>query len=242
MTRASSGSSFTNKFEYIILKSAIVKQYAEGSQYTPGSGTWGGSGSFAGGLSVGGNLGVTGSITSVTNVTASGTVTAPTGNITTVNATTVGATTGNITTVNATTGNIANINSTTTNTGTVSATGAISCQTINTGAGAVECYAMNQNVRTTDSPTFASIQSGSGYIKWKLFSGAVSADIFAVTHGISSGSVLSCSVMIQLSGQTNWIDVLSDGSGAVSVRTSDIRVARTGISGGLYRIILIYQG
>ena len=33
--------------------------------------------------------------------------------------------------------------------------GALTSTTINTGQGANEVYAMNQNVRTTDSPTFA---------------------------------------------------------------------------------------
>lgn len=42
-------------------------------------------------------------------------------------------------------------------------TGAISGATVNTGQGANELYAMNQNVRTIDSPTFASINTGYGY-------------------------------------------------------------------------------
>lgn len=41
-------------------------------------------------------------------------------------------------------------------TGTFS--GAISGTTINTGNGAVECYAMNQNVRTTDEPVFEKVR------------------------------------------------------------------------------------
>lgn len=35
--------------------------------------------------------------------------------------------------------------------------GALSCSSINTGQGYNEVYAMNQNVRTTDNPTFASL-------------------------------------------------------------------------------------
>jgi len=40
--------------------------------------------------------------------------------------------------------------------------GAISGATINTGQGATEVYLMNQNLRTTDSPTFASVNTGYG--------------------------------------------------------------------------------
>jgi len=41
-------------------------------------------------------------------------------------------------------------------------TGAISCASINTGQGVTEVHLMNQNLRTTDSPTFASINTGYG--------------------------------------------------------------------------------
>lgn len=43
--------------------------------------------------------------------------------------------------------------------GTLGVTGAISGATVNTGQGANELYAMNQNVRTTDSPTFATVNA-----------------------------------------------------------------------------------
>jgi hypothetical protein len=46
--------------------------------------------------------------------------------------------------------------------GTLGVTGAISGATVNTGQGANELYAMNQNVRTTDIPTFLGIITTNG--------------------------------------------------------------------------------
>lgn len=46
--------------------------------------------------------------------------------------------------------------------GAITAGGALACTTINTGQGANELYAMNQNVRTTDSPTFVQITTTNG--------------------------------------------------------------------------------
>jgi len=51
--------------------------------------------------------------------------------------------------------------------GTLGVSGALSAPTLNTGQGANELYAMNQNVRTTDSPTFnaltvSSLDTGQG--------------------------------------------------------------------------------
>ena len=46
--------------------------------------------------------------------------------------------------------------------GTLGVTGAINGATINTGQGATEVHLMNQNVRTTDSPTFAQITTTNG--------------------------------------------------------------------------------
>jgi len=46
--------------------------------------------------------------------------------------------------------------------GTLGVTGAISGASIDTGQGVTEVHLMNQNLRTTDSPTFASINTGYG--------------------------------------------------------------------------------
>lgn len=46
--------------------------------------------------------------------------------------------------------------------GGITASGTVTCSLINTGLGPVECWAMNQNVRTTDSPTFAQVTATSG--------------------------------------------------------------------------------
>lgn len=178
MTRGSSGTTFVNKFEYKFLQSAIVKLYANGAVYFPGAGEFGGTGTFGGGLSVGGNTAISGAITSVTNITASGTVSAPT---------------GNITTVNSTTGNITTVNSSAVNSGTGTFTGAISATTLSTGQGNNELYGMNQNVRTTSSPTFASVKSGRDFIKWETFTGTLDGSgsatitiLFTTIYGVST--------------------------------------------------------
>jgi hypothetical protein len=54
------------------------------------------------------------------------------------------------------------VNGNTTVGGALGVTGAISGATINTGQGATEVHLMNQNVRTTDSPTFAQITTTNG--------------------------------------------------------------------------------
>jgi hypothetical protein len=46
--------------------------------------------------------------------------------------------------------------------GTLGVSGAISGATVNTGQGATEVHLMNQNLRTTDSPTFAQITTTNG--------------------------------------------------------------------------------
>ena len=46
--------------------------------------------------------------------------------------------------------------------GALTITGQLTASTINTGQGATEVHLMNQNVRTTDSPTFATINTGQG--------------------------------------------------------------------------------
>jgi hypothetical protein len=49
--------------------------------------------------------------------------------------------------------------------GDISTAGDISCHALNTGQGANELYAMNQNVRTTDNVSFATVNTGQGATK-----------------------------------------------------------------------------
>jgi hypothetical protein len=46
--------------------------------------------------------------------------------------------------------------------GALTITGQLTASTVNTGQGATEVHLMNQNVRTTDSPTFATVNTGQG--------------------------------------------------------------------------------
>lgn len=61
-------------------------------------------------------------------------------------------------------------------TGDVTVTGAVSTQTVDTGQGANELYAMNQNVRTSDAVTFAQVsgvRSVNGSLHGELTSNAI---------------------------------------------------------------------
>jgi hypothetical protein len=175
MTRASSGSSFTNKFEYKFLQSAIVKVYANGAVYFPGAGDFGGSGSFAGGLSVGGNLGITGAITAVTNITASGDISCDDITCDVISGTSA-TLTGDISCDDIDCDRIICDNVSASS--YLNTSGNVVCSAINTGAGLVDCYAMDQDLKTTNSPTFAKVTSGS-----IAFSGTFSTGTFTVSAG-----------------------------------------------------------
>ena len=87
-----------------------------------------------------------------------------------------------------------------TNIGTISS-GAITAPTVNTGQGANELYAMNQNIRTTDSPTFGGL----------TLNGGVQFNGYNI-NGINQ---------INAIGSTGWLDFNMDTDSVYPQSTSD---------------------
>lgn len=104
---------------------------------------------------------------------------------------------------------------------------------------------MDQSVKTTDSPTFVAVTSGSSALKWKVFSGTTGTTTTLITHGIS-GTILGASGTILSSG-TYFLIGVDDGGASFSftqrVESTQIRLVNSGSSSynGLpYRIVLFY--
>lgn len=119
--------------------------------------------------------------------------------------------------------------------GTLGVTGAISGATVNTGQGANELYAMNQNVRTTDSPTFntlgftslnpdssveTSIQLSAGS-SYTLPKGAYAIKI----------ETTSVSVACQMYHNSSWITIFGGTGGFVISDGVNFRLSHLGGSG-----------
>ena len=101
--------------------------------------------------------------------------------------------------------------------GTLGVSGALSAPTLNTGQGANELYAMNQNVRTTDSPTFNALTVSS------LDTGQGANELYAMDQNVRTTDVVTFKESSSFRKSTLIINKTSLTDGSVIV--SDIATA-----------------
>lgn len=100
---------------------------------------------------------------------------------------------------------------------------------LDTGQGANELYAMNQDVRTTDSPTFAKLKLTTSTYGSQIIEGNSS---WVVPVGIYQ-MVGTSSVLLEIYDGSTWTS--SGGIGAVVSDGSNIRIKSTSSGGGTIR-------
>jgi hypothetical protein len=107
-------------------------------------------------------------------------------------------------TVNAITVNTTTLNATDVITDTVDATGittgTLVADTLNTGQGANELYDMNQNVKTTSSPTFANLTISNGYYSQGQTGGAIYTGLDPIIPTVGDYCMLSGGASVSSSG------------------------------------------
>ena len=109
--------------------------------------------------------------------------------------------------------------------GALTITGQLTASTVNTGQGATEVHLMNQNVRTTDSPTFAGltlnglmlINEGNTFTNLQIKSDRTSGNIGGLDFVDSTGAVkgqvygrVDGHVLINSGGQTEAVNIDAD--------------------------------
>ncbi len=125
-------------------------------------------------------------------------------------------------------------------------TGPITCASINTGQGYNLCYAMNQDVRTSDAPTFAGLNLtstmnslGKMIVAYNLTSASADGDaVFMFTStGMATGNA---GQITSLRGVYNWYGgdnatFTAEGvEGVVRARAVDVNMTGRGVSGRIY--------
>ena len=112
--------------------------------------------------------------------------------------------------------------------GTLGVTGAISGASIDTGQGVTEVHLMNQNLRTTDSPTFASINTGYG-----------DNEVYKISNEtIDFGTVNNSSITKQISSMNSGDIKFVRTTGTLVYDDDDDYYARLNApSGGTYLVL-----
>lgn len=102
---------------------------------------------------------------------------------------------------------------------------------------------MDQGVKTTDSPTFAAVTSGSSAVKWKVFTGTLGGYVANFAHGLTATNILHVSFSVKNASSDFYYNYFGpDGSNAVWYTSTNIvsNLASLDVANQAFRCVVFY--